>query len=421
MKKIKILLLALALILALPVPVHAEETLFEDISSPAAVLMDASNMRVLYSKNGDEKHYPASITKIMTMLLALENGDLSEEITISELAAMSVEYGSSHISLQPGEKITLLQALYAANLASANDACNGISEAIGGTTENFVKMMNDRASEIGCTNTHFTNPHGLPDEEHYTTAIDMAKIMATLVKNPEYLKISSVLETTIPPTNKTEETRYLYSPNRCMVDNNEYYISEVLAAKPGYTDDAKHTYVAYAKKGNAEFVVCLMAASSSTAYYQDLKTILTKAFETYKTYDDINDLVDCPRITKGLLSSGGHTHLDSPFAIPVYITNDEKKSFKITYDIAQDAVEKEAGQPVGTANLYFDTTLLDTRQLILDHEVKGSLMTLLGWLLTVIKWLVIVIVTAFILLLAAKKIYTKYRRYQRRKKKNPRR
>ena len=415
MKKIGVMLLVMALSLVIPVKIKAQDELFGEVLSPSVVLMDASNMRVLYNKNGEEKHYPASTTKIMTMLLALENGALSSQITFSEYAVMSIEYGSSHISLQPGETITLQQALYATNLASANDACNGIAEALGGSIDHFVEMMNDRAAEIGCTNTHFVNPHGLHDDDHYTTAVDLAKIMSTIVKNPQYLQLTQVLETTIPPTNKTSETRYLYTTNRCMDEDNEYYISEVLAAKSGYTDQAQHTYVAYAKKGNVELVAAFMNVENREDYYKDLKNILNKAFEIYTAYDDVNELVRCPSISKKFLYSGGKTYLESAFSIPCY-TENEKASFYVTYDIDENANEKAVGEKVGTANLYFDTTLIQTRDLLLENKLKSPLQTLLGWLLTLIIWIVILLVSAVILLVAAKKIYTKYKRYQRRQK-----
>ena len=157
----------------------------EAVQSASAVVMDMNTGTFLYSKNAYEKRYPASITKIMTAMVALENGNLDDEITFDE-SVYDLEEGSSHVGIQPGEKMTLRHALYALMLESANDAGVGIAEYLGGSLEGFAELMNKKAEELGCVNTHFTNPHGLHNENHYTCAYDMALIAQAAYEIPEF-------------------------------------------------------------------------------------------------------------------------------------------------------------------------------------------------------------------------------------------
>ena len=145
--------------------------------SGAAIIMEENTGAVLYEKNSHAENYPASITKIMTALLAVENCDLNEEITFSEDAVYKNEGSTSHIARDVGEKMTMEQCLYGMMLESANECAYAIGEHVaGGDINDFVDMMNERAKELGCKNTHFVNPNGLPDEDHYTSAYDMALI-----------------------------------------------------------------------------------------------------------------------------------------------------------------------------------------------------------------------------------------------------
>ena len=146
------------------------------VYAESAIVMEASTGTILYAKGIDEQHYPASITKIMTVLLALENCQMDEEVTFSHNAVYSIDYGSSSIARDEGEVLTVEECLYAIMLESANECANAIAEHISGSTEEFANLMNQRAAELGCTNTHFANPSGLPNEEHYTSAHDMAQV-----------------------------------------------------------------------------------------------------------------------------------------------------------------------------------------------------------------------------------------------------
>lgn len=161
------------------------------VEAEGATVMDLDTGAFLYSKNAEAKLYPASITKIMTMLVALEHisdSDLDTKVKASESALAPIDSDSSQIWLSVGEKITVRSALYAIMLASANDAANVIAEYVGGSMDNFVKMMNDKAKELGCVNTHFVNPHGLHNKKHYTCAHDMALIAQAAFQIPLFRK-----------------------------------------------------------------------------------------------------------------------------------------------------------------------------------------------------------------------------------------
>ena len=144
------------------------------VAAKAALLIDLNTNRVVYEQDADERVYPASLTKIMTCLIALENGNLSDVVTVSESALADLDEDSSVAGLVVGEQMTLENLLYCMMVVSGNDACNVIAEHVAGSVTDFVRMMNQRAYELGCTNTHFNNPHGLHDESHYTTARDLA-------------------------------------------------------------------------------------------------------------------------------------------------------------------------------------------------------------------------------------------------------
>ena len=174
-----------------------------EVQSPSVILMEMSTGTVLYEKNSDERNYPASITKIMTTLLALENSDLNEVVTFSDDAINNTE--GSGIYRDYGEQMTMEQCLYAVMLNSANECAYAVAEHVGGTVEHFVDMMNEKAAELGCTNTHFANPHGLFDENHYTTAHDMALIAKAAYQNETLRIITGTARYTIPPTNKHDE------------------------------------------------------------------------------------------------------------------------------------------------------------------------------------------------------------------------
>ena len=251
--------------------------------SPGVILMEESTGTILYEKNSDEAHYPASITKIMTTLLALENGNLSDMVTFSDDAINNTE--GSGIARDYGEQMTLEQCLYGVMLESANECAYAVAEHVGGTVENFVDMMNAKAKELGCTNTHFANPHGLQDENHYTTAHDMALIAQAAYQNETFRIIIGTKMYTIPPTNKHAEETVLRNHHDMLCTyhnaNRMYLYPYCVGGKTGYTATANSTLVTYAEKDGMT-LICVVMDTQSPNQFIDTVNLFDYAFDNFQ-------------------------------------------------------------------------------------------------------------------------------------------
>ncbi len=253
----------------------------DDIVSQAAIMIDIDNGQVLFEKNADEKMYPASITKIMTALLALENCDLDEIITMSHEAVYSIPRDTSHISLEEGEQISLKWAMYAMMLPSANDAAAGIAEHVSGSMEAFCELMNSRARELGAKNTNFVNPHGLHDEDHYTTARDMMLITLEAIKHPEFCEIWGTETIDAPTTNKKDEVRHLWNQNG-MITATVNHNDDVTGGKLGWTQEAGHTMVVTAERDGRRLLCVLMKSTAARDKYSDANKLFEYGFSLQK-------------------------------------------------------------------------------------------------------------------------------------------
>ena len=280
----------------------------EDIASEAYVLMDADTGQVLCSKNPEEKMYPASITKIMTGILALLNGSLESRITMTEEAVFSIGRDTSHIALDTGEEITLEQAMYAMTMESANDASNGIAELIAGSMDSFADMMNEKAAEIGAENTHFANAHGLHDEQHYTTALDMAKITRYGLSVPLFTQFFGAKKYEIPPTNKQEETRYFASRNSLI--NGEIECGGVLMSKNGWTNEAKNTLVTVCERDGKKLIAVVMKSIKGDDKYYDTAKLMDMGFDSFKEETIPFDNIEKSIPDTVILESGSTAEID---------------------------------------------------------------------------------------------------------------
>lgn len=282
------LLLGIVCLLQVPVlPVKAEEYWPEgpQIAGETAIVMEASTGTVLYEKNAHEQCYPASITKIMTSLLAVENSNLEEEVTFSQDAVYKTE--GSGISRDVGEIMTMKDCLYGLMLESANECAYAIAEHTGGSYDNFIKMMNDKAQELGCKDTHFNNPHGLPDDSHWTSVYDMALISREALKNDVFRMIVNTKRYTIPPTNKHSEETYL--SNHHKMRNNfqgdeQYLYDYCIGGKTGYTSVAGSTLVTFAEKDGMT-LICVVMREQSPNHYTDTRTMFDYCFENFQLWN----------------------------------------------------------------------------------------------------------------------------------------
>lgn len=254
-----------------------------NVYADGAIVMEASTGLILYEKNMDQTYYPASITKIMTAWLAIENSNLGDIVTFSKNAVFDVDLDSSRIGIDVGEKLTVQQCLYAILLESANEVTYALAEHVAGSMPAFVDMMNERAKEIGCKNTHFVNPHGLPDDNHYTTPYDMALITKEAMKNATFRKIFGTRTYTIPPTNIQPEARPLRNHHKFVLDQ-EYLYDGCIGGKTGYTTVAKYTLVSVAKRGDLELICIVMHDDSNEHQYTDSQKLLDFGYDNFSIY-----------------------------------------------------------------------------------------------------------------------------------------
>lgn len=254
---------------------------FGNITEKSSIILDSDGLSVLYNKNMSERIYPASTTKILTAILAIENLNLDSNITVSAEAVKNVPNGSSTMYLKVGEIVTVRELLYGLLLTSGSDAAVVLAEAVSGSTENFVILMNSKIKELGCTNSHFSNPHGYHEDNHYSTAYDMALLMKYASKNETFRKICETKDYVIEPTNKTAVARSLVSTNLMFSYNLDY----TLGGKTGYTEEAGNVFICYSKLDGKNIICGVFDGSKNilnkSTRFKDVKMLLDNAYENY--------------------------------------------------------------------------------------------------------------------------------------------
>ena len=216
---------------------------------------------ILYGKNEFNKVKMASTTKIMTATIVIENSNLNDIVTVENDISATVPYGYTTAELQMGEQFTVEQLLELLMVYSANDVANLLAEYVGGSIESFASMMNTKLYELGITNTHFTNPSGIHDDNHYTTANDLAKIMIYCIKNEDFRRLSGMASCSLPATNKHQPRSY-ESTNKLIVPNNTNYYSYVTCGKTGYTDSAGECLVSCSYKDDIELICVVLGGET---------------------------------------------------------------------------------------------------------------------------------------------------------------
>lgn len=289
----RVLAVVLAVVFALPVfpqSVRADEYWPEapKTQSQSVIVMEVNTGTVLYEKKSHKKQYPASITKIMTTLLAIENCDMDEIVTFSADAVFKNEGDTSHIARNLGEELTVEQCLYAIMLESANECAYAVAEHIGqklgGDYQTFIDLMNARAEELGCTNTHFNNCNGLPDENHWVSAYDMALISAEAYKNETFRIITGSPSYTLPKTNKCKEEYPCHNHHKMIYpykgDSSHLY-EYCTGGKTGYTNAARNTLVSFAEKDGIT-LVCVVMNVEAPGHYTDTRKLFDYGFENFR-------------------------------------------------------------------------------------------------------------------------------------------
>lgn len=373
------------------------------------LLMEASTGTILYSKNPEEKYYPASITKVMTTLVALENSKLTDQLTYQADTLNAIEQGSSRVGVEADETMTIEDALYCVMLASGNDTAAGVAEHIGGTIDNFVDMMNAKAEELGCTNTHFMNPHGLHSEEHYTCAKDMGLIVQAAIQNPDFCKIASSKSYTVPKTNKSE-ARELWNHHKMLLPASEYHYDGVAEGKTGYTSDAWNTLVTTAEKDEMKLIAIDLRCQGAAAAYNDTTKLFNYGFENFSLLKPLSDFSLDSAAEASNISVGEISNLEKLQAVynknytilaPKSVTVDD-----IAVTLTNDGQEQGIwgaihfsydGNEIGKANIYYDEESDLAAIVTEDNSTKAMAVSKIPFILTGI----IIVLILFILYLLA--------------------
>lgn len=398
MKIKKILTILFILILILNISISYGISDAPEISAGAAILIDTSSERILYSKNERDKMYPASTTKILTAILTIENCNLEDVVTVPYEAIASIPSGYSVAALQPGEQLTVKQLLQVMLVHSANDAANVLAYHVSGSIDAFANLMNQKVLELGLQNTHFTNPSGAHDENHYTTAYDLAIIMKYCMKNSTFRNLSGLKYCKIPATNKYEE-RVFNTTNELLTNNSSsnYYYKYAIAGKTGYTTEAKNCLVSVANKDNLELICVLLSAglypNNLSAKFVDTKALFDYGYDNYtirklRERDAIATQIEIDKATKetrnlDLLISDDIIALISQNDLETEFSPEIKINDNLSLPIAQ-------GQVVGKI-IYTIDGIEYSSDLIASHSVEKS-----GFLKLAIQIFMIVLILFFL-------------------------
>ena len=350
------------LVLLFMIKVNAE-TLDLAKNAKTAILVETSTGKILYDKEKDTKRSPASMTKIMTLLLAmeaLEDGriNLQDKVHVSKNAS---GMGGTQIFVEEGSEVSVETLLKGIGIASANDAAVAIAEYIGGTEENFVQMMNEKAKSLGCKNTSFKNPHGLDEKDHYTTAYDLSLIARELIKYPYALKITSTYEDYIKVSG---ENHWLVNTNKLI-----RFYTGIDGLKTGYTDNAGYCLTATMEKNNMRLLTIVMGENTKDNRTTDTISMLEYGFANY----GIEKLIDKNKIEETMIIDNAYNK-----EVKYYLNDDVKlianKSTKnVNYKIEKELYNLKAplkkNTKVGVLKLKYDDKVYNY-DLIIKEEVK---------------------------------------------------
>lgn len=423
------------------------------LTSSSAVLMDADTGLIMYNKNMTDKHYPASITKIMTTLLAIENCSPDDTVTFTSDEVLNLEYGASNIDTQVGEKLTIEQCLYAIMLASANEVCNGVADFISGDTKSFGELMTARANELGCVNTNFTNPNGLHSDDHYTCAYDMALISQEALKNETFRKVANTASTYLDKTNKYKARSLTNHHNMINAYSTSAFLyDDCIGGKTGYTSAAQSTLVTFAKRDGMTLICVVMEGGSSKTdinsnIYTDTISLLEFGFQNYQAHQlssdiqNTTDKAESPFFTifDSILDfdiSPLQTSNNGTVVLPAGVSTADATQNVVFYDNGENTEENAIGtvtyeygnKTVGTTSIYFDPDTLEDHLATSDDieytkntyvasktKVTATVIRRIGIAVCIV--FVVIALSVYVYLLHQKK-RTSRRRYSKRRRKS---
>ena len=280
-KKIIISMIFIAIIMTNCIFVYATNDL--NVDAKASLIIEENSGKVIHEDNSNIKNYPASVTKILTAILTLENCELTDTVTVSKTAISNIPSGYVIAPLFVGEQMSVEDLLYALMLKSANDAAYVLAEHVGGSVEGFSEMMNKKAEELGCKNTHFVNPNGIHNSNHYTTAYDMYLIARYAMKNEEFVKIVSTYQHALSATNKySKNDRLMKNTNAFVNPSSRYYDENVKGIKTGTTLQAGNCLITSTSKNGFVVITVILGAKTSESKFSETKKMMNYAFDNYE-------------------------------------------------------------------------------------------------------------------------------------------
>jgi len=356
------------------------------LESDAGIVMDADTGSILYGKNIHDTYSPASITKVLTALIVLEHCSLDEMVTFSQNAVYNVEDNSSSAGYDTGDVVSVNDCLYALLLKSANEAANALAEHVAGTTEDFAVLMNEKAAALGCQDSHFSNPSGLNDENHYVSAYDMALITRAAFENETFSKISATTYYELPPSKRNPEGQGV-SPGNRMIKKSfpDQYRPDVIGGKTGYTSIALNTLVICAKQGDTKLITVIL--HSQGTQYDDTKQLLDFGFDNFQsvriadydqTFSSIGDdlkIAGLPTTQTRFLSINPESRIILPKTAAFSET-----TVSLDYEVPASAPEGTIAcvnyylgdRSVGRAYLILESILPETDEMLPDELIEGN-------------------------------------------------
>lgn len=387
MKRITALLMALMLLCAAALPTVAETTAATTTTaadpapsidpppvlvSDAVVVMDAESGTVLYNKNADAVRYPASCTKILTAILALENGVLTDKVEMSHNAIFGIDRSSNNIALNVGEVVTVEQLLYALLIASANECAVGLAEYISaklggdGTVEHFASLMNARAAELGAKNSHFVNPNGLFEEDHTSTPYDLAMLMKHAITLPNFIKISGTTYYNVR-TDRVPSGHPFTHTNKSLAGG-KYFYRDVVCGKSGFTKRAGSSLVTYAERGDTKLIIVTMGNKVIDDTYTDTLALLDHFLGNYTVLrPQASDKVTAELMLTPEVKAPVYSDVPKKLTLPVGFTLSDL-SHQITIDEGL-TLPLAAGSKVGTVSWFYGDYVLASEAVYASFDV----------------------------------------------------
>ena len=371
--KVRNILISFILFSIIFIPtVNAKEP---EITATSAAVIDCIDGKILYSKNMEEKLYPASLTNVLTAILVVENCNMQDTVTISQSAIDNVQSGYLTANIQSGEILTVEQLLNLLLISSYNDVANALAEHVGGTTEEFVEMMNKKAKEIGCTNSNFVNCNGTHDENHYSTAHDMALIGKYAMQYDEIKEITGNIYYELGATNVYEKTDRLYqTTNEMILSGSKNYYRYASGIKTGFTTPAGYCVMIYSVKNDIPIVSVVMKSTTSDSRYEDSKKILEYAYEnnTIKTIAKAGTNLQTVNIKNASQDTKKLNVLLENDVIAVVNVENEENTIEPQIQI-NDKLKApiEAGEVIGTVSYEIEGKTY-TANLIAENKVEKS-------------------------------------------------